>query len=70
VAGLLCSALPMVADVRALRRVSARFFGIFMSLNPVFAALTGLIVLRQSLGLIDWAAVVAIVTANAVSLAV
>jgi inner membrane transporter RhtA len=66
-AGLLCSAVPMVADMLALRRVPARFFGVFMSVNPVFAALTGLIVLGQSLGLADWLAVVAIVTANAVS---
>ena len=48
-AGLLCSAVPMVADLQALRRVPARFFGVFMSVNPVFAALVGLVVLRQSL---------------------
>ena len=57
----------MVADMRALRRVPARFFGVFMSVNPVFAALTGLIVLGQSLELADWLAIAAIVTANAVS---
>ncbi len=57
----------MVADMRALRRVPAGFFGVFMSINPVFAALTGLIVLGQSLELTDWLAVAAIVTANAVS---
>jgi inner membrane transporter RhtA len=67
VAGLLCSAVPMVADLLALRRVDARFFGVFMSVNPVFAALTGLVVLGQSLGLAGWLAVAAIVTANAIS---
>ena len=66
-AGIMCSAVPMVADIQALRRVPARFFGIFMSVNPVFAALTGLIVLGQSLGLAGWLAITAIVTANAVS---
>ena len=66
-AGILCSAVPMVADVLALRRVPARFFGVFMSVNPLFAALTGLVVLGQSLGLVDWLAVAAVVTANAVS---
>ena len=66
-AGLLCSAIPMVADMQALRRVPARFFGVFMSVNPVFAALTGLVVLGQSLGLVDWLCVAAIVAANAVS---
>jgi inner membrane transporter RhtA len=69
-AGLLCSAVPMVADMLALRRVPARFFGVFMSVSPVFAALTGLIVLGQSFGLADWLAVAAIVTANAVSVSV
>ena len=44
-------AVPMVADLLALRRVPAGFFGVFMSVNPVFAALTGLVVLGQSLGL-------------------
>jgi len=66
-AGILCSAIPMVADVQALRRVAARFYGVFMSVNPVFAALTGLVVLGQSLALADWLCVAAIVTANAVS---
>ena len=66
-AGLLCSAVPMAADMLALRRVPARFFGVFMSVNPVFAVLTGLVVLGQSVGLADWLAVAAIVTANAVS---
>ena len=66
-AGLLCSAVPMVADLLALRRVPAQFFGVFMSINPVFAALTGLAVLGQPLGLADWLAIAAIVTANAVS---
>jgi inner membrane transporter RhtA len=66
-AGLLCSAVPMVADMLALRRVPTRFFGVFMSVNPVFAALTGLVVLGQSLAWADWLAIAAIVTANGVS---
>jgi len=67
-AGVLCSAIPMVADLLALRRVAARFYGVFMSVNPVFAALTGLVVLGQSLQPADWLAIAAIVTANAVAL--
>jgi inner membrane transporter RhtA len=66
-AGLACSAVPMVADMRALRLVPTRFFGVFMSVNPVFAALIGVVVLGQSLGLADWLAITAVVTANAVS---
>src|SRR5215472_12144010 len=64
-AGVLCSAVPMVADLLALRRVAASFFGVFMSVNPVFAALTGLIVLGQLLAPADWLAIAAIVAANA-----
>jgi inner membrane transporter RhtA len=66
-AGILCSAVPMVADLLALRRVPARFFGVYMSVNPVFAALIGLLILRQSLRPADWLAIGAIVAANAVS---
>jgi len=53
--------------MQALRRVPPRFYGVFMSVNPVFAALTGLVVLGQSPGAADWLAIAAIVTANAVS---
>jgi len=38
-----------------------------MSVNPLFAALTGLIVLSQPQHLAGWLAITAIVTANAVS---
>ncbi|MFE7043816.1 DMT family transporter [Streptomyces atratus] len=68
VAGLLSSAAPFLADLLALRKVPARFFGIFMSFSPVCAALIGLLLLGQSLHLIDWLAIAAIVTANTASL--
>jgi inner membrane transporter RhtA len=67
-AGVLCSAVPMVIDLLALRRVPARFYGVFMSVNPVFAALVGLVVLGQSLQPADWLAITAIVAANALAL--
>ncbi|MFE1172898.1 DMT family transporter [Streptomyces sp. NPDC058773] len=67
-AGVLSSAVPFLADLLALRRVPARFFGIFMSVNPVLAALVGLVVLDQTLRGIEWLAVAAIVVANAVSI--
>jgi inner membrane transporter RhtA len=67
-AGVLCSAIPMVADLLALRRVGARFYGVFMSVNPVFAALVGLLVLGQSLQPADWLAILVIVAANALTL--
>ena len=47
------------------RAVPARFFGAFMSVNPVFAALTGLVVLGQSLAVSEWAAIVCVMVACA-----
>jgi inner membrane transporter RhtA len=66
-AGVLSSAVPFLADLLALRRVPARFFGVFMSVNPVLAALVGLLILDQSLGWAEWLAITTIVTANTVS---
>ncbi|MGW1815878.1 EamA family transporter [Streptomyces sp. NPDC002125] len=66
VAGVLSSAVPFVADLMALRRVPPHFFGVFMSVNPVFAALIGLAVLDQHLDAASWSAVAVIVTANTV----
>jgi inner membrane transporter RhtA len=63
-AGVLASVVPFVADVLALRRVPTHFFGIFMSVNPVFAAAIGAAVLAESLGTLDWVAIVLIVAAN------
>jgi hypothetical protein len=66
-AGILSSAVPFLADLLALRRVPARFFGVFMSVNPVLAALVGLLILDQSLGWAEWLAITTIVIANTVS---
>ncbi|MFG2894713.1 DMT family transporter [Streptomyces sp. NPDC048248] len=66
-AGVLSSAVPFLADLLALRRVPAHFFGTFMSVNPVFAALAGMLVLGQRLDLASWLAIAAIVTANTVA---
>ncbi|MFF7263907.1 DMT family transporter [Streptomyces sp. NPDC008159] len=67
-AGILASAVPYLADVFTLRRVSAQAFGLFMSVNPALAALVGRIVLGQHLGVVEWSAIAAIVTANALSI--
>ena len=66
-AGILSSAVPLLADLLALRRVPAGYFGLFMSVNPVLAALIGLVILRQSLPAEAWLSIAAIVAANAVS---
>ena len=46
---VLSSVLPYSLELLALRRLSARVFGILLSLEPAFAALAGLIVLGQVL---------------------
>ena len=69
-AGVLASVVSFVADVWALRGVPAHFFGIFMSLNPVFAAAIGAVALREDLVLLDWIAVCVIVTAMSAVLTV
>ncbi|MCX5215392.1 EamA family transporter [Kitasatospora sp. NBC_00240] len=66
-AGVLSSAVPFLVDLLVLRRVPARFFGLFMSVNPVLAALVGLGVLGQALDWVEWTAITGIVAANAVS---
>jgi inner membrane transporter RhtA len=66
-AGVLSSTVPFLGDLLALRRVPARFFGVFMSVNPVLAALVGLAILDQPLGWSEWLAITTIVTANTVS---
>ncbi|MBX7548163.1 EamA family transporter [Streptomyces sp. NPDC004232] len=68
-AGVLSSAVPYLADLLTLRRVPAQTFGLFMSVNPVLAALVGQVVLGQGLGTAEWAGIGAVVAANAVSLA-
>ncbi|MEU8876986.1 EamA family transporter [Streptomyces javensis] len=68
IAGVLSSAVPYLADLFTLRRVPAQAFGLFMSVNPVLAALVGRVGLGQSLGWTEWISVGAIVVANALSI--
>lgn len=67
-AGVLSSAVPYLADLFTLRRVPAPAFGLFMSVNPVLAAVVGRIGLGQRLGWAEWAGIGAVVAANALSI--
>ena len=67
-AGVLASAVPYVADLIALRRVPARLFSLLMSVQPIFAALVGAVVLGQRLGALEWAGIAFIVGANVAAL--
>jgi inner membrane transporter RhtA len=63
--GLLSSIIPYSLELEALRRVPARVFGIWMSLEPAVAALVGLIMLSQTLTAIQWTAIVCVMIACA-----
>ena len=55
--GLLSSTIPYALELEALRRIPARVFGIWMSLEPAAAALVGLVVLGQALAVREWLAI-------------
>jgi inner membrane transporter RhtA len=55
--GLLSSIIPYTLELEALRRVPARVFGIWMSLEPAVAALVGLVMLGEALAVSEWAAI-------------
>ncbi|RMM57508.1 putative threonine/homoserine efflux transporter [Pseudomonas syringae pv. atrofaciens] len=61
---ILSTALPYSLEMIALTRMSARTFGTLASLEPVFAALSGLVFLHESLSLTQWLAIGAIIFAS------
>jgi inner membrane transporter RhtA len=63
--GLLSSVVPYWLELEALRRVPARVFGVWMSLQPAVAALIGLIMLGQRLSAAEWAGIGCVVAASA-----
>lgn len=65
---LLSSILPYSLELIALRRLSAKVFGILLSLEPAFAALAGLLVLGQRLDGVQLAGMALVVAASALVL--
>lgn len=63
-AGLLSSAIPYVLEMEALRRMPAHVFGILMSVEPAIAALVGMVVLGEILGVRQWVAIGCVVVAS------
>ncbi|WP_235935483.1 EamA family transporter [Devosia aurantiaca] len=61
---LLSSAIPYALDMVALPHIPARLFGILMSGQPALAALTGLIVLNETLSVLQIAGIAAIIAAS------
>lgn len=60
---LLASVIPYSLELEALRRIPPRVFGLLMSLEPVVAALIGLVVLGEVLDTREWTAVGLVVVA-------
>lgn len=65
---LLSSAIPYSLELLALRRLSAGVFGVLLSLEPAAAALAGLLVLSQTLSLVQVAGMALVVCASVVVL--
>ena len=63
--GLLSSVIPYRFELETLRRVPARVFGIWMSLEPAVAALIGVLMLGQVLAPLQWLAVGCVIIASA-----
>jgi inner membrane transporter RhtA len=62
--GLLSSVVPYWLEFEALRRVPAKVFGVWMSMQPAVAALVGLVLLSQRLSLAEWAGICCVMVAS------
>lgn len=62
--GLMSSVIPYWLEFQALRRVPAKVFGVWMSVQPAVAALVGLVLLGQHLSPAEWAGIVCVVIAS------
>lgn len=62
---LLSSVVPYAAELAALRRIPTRVFGVLMSLEPAAAAIAGLLVLGQRLGVREVVALLLVSAASA-----
>jgi inner membrane transporter RhtA len=65
VVGVLSSALPYSLDLAVLRRISRNLFSVLQSLHPAAAALSGLLILGQTLALPQLVGLAVISVANA-----
>lgn len=61
---ILCTAMPYTLEMIALPRLPTQTFGTLMSLEPAFGALSGLLFLGQTLGLLQWLAIAAVISAS------
>jgi inner membrane transporter RhtA len=62
--GLLSSVIPYSFELKALRRMPPRVFGVLMSLEPAAAALAAMVLLSEFLTPLQWTAVACVVAAS------
>jgi inner membrane transporter RhtA len=62
--GLLSSVVPYSFELKALRQIPPRVFGVLMSLEPAAAALAAMVLLREFLTPLQWTALVCVVVAS------
>jgi inner membrane transporter RhtA len=62
---IMSSVIPYSLELEALRRLPARVFGVLMSLEPAAAALAGLAILGQVMGVNEWAGLALVALASA-----
>ncbi|MEE6127878.1 DMT family transporter [Chryseobacterium arthrosphaerae] len=61
---ILSSALPFSLEIMALKRLPAKTFSILMSLEPAFAALSGLVFLAEELTFLQWISIACVIAAS------
>lgn len=61
---ILSSALPFSLDMIALKQLPAKTFSILTSLQPAFAALSGLLFLQENLSFLQWISIACVVMAS------
>lgn len=62
--GLLSSVIPYSLELKALRRIPPRVFGVLMSLEPAAAALAAMALLGEFLTPVQWTALACVVVAS------
>jgi inner membrane transporter RhtA len=62
---LFSSAIPYALEMIALKKMARKTFGIFMSIEPALAALSGFLILSEKLTLLQLVAIACVITASA-----
>ena len=62
--GLLSSVIPYSFELRALRHIPPRVFGVLMSIEPAAAALAAMVLLGEFLTALQWTALACVVVAS------